>query len=73
MVKITDNRSGKNTFYKGIGRKKDRSLKSLDSYEDKKIEKLLQKKVESGERFVEQEHKLPEKLKWKHPRQRKNK
>jgi len=70
MAKITDNRSGKNTFYVGGGRNKDRSLSSMDSHEDKLKEKLLNKLVKTGERFVEQEHKLPEIPKWKHPRQR---
>ena len=48
---IYDERSGTKKMYGG--KKKDRSLSSMDSWEDKKKEELLWKAVKAGVRFAE--------------------
>lgn len=49
---LVDGRSGEAKFY-GRGRKGDRSLESMESWEDKKIERDLWRRIRAGERFVE--------------------
>ena len=50
---LYDDRSGDKKMFKG--RTKDRSLESLESPDDKKIAKLLDKEIAAGVRFVQQE------------------